>query len=287
MKTPKVLVSILSAVFIAALSLIIAKPAAADDIARVVISDDATGGECTTVGKWNATTKTCKLTQDIDDLISDEDGIAIVSNGITLLCNGHSITGDGSGQGVTSYGVSGVTIKDCTVEGFYFGIYLLGGGYNTVNNNTANLNGLEGIFLSNSDSNSLNNNQANDNSAVLLSAVGIFLGNSHNNTVNNNTANNNYSAVTYAAGIHLQDSSNNTVNNNTADNNSASTGDGVGISVPDNSNANVVNSNTADNNSSYGYFLDDDTSADNTFHHDECSDNGAAGSDPSGLCSGQ
>jgi hypothetical protein len=96
------------------------------DETSVVISDNPTGGDCSLVGKWNAKTKTCKLTEDIDLSSVGGDGITIVSDGITLLCNGHSITGDGSGYGIVVDGRSDVTIKYCTVQYCYVGISLTG-----------------------------------------------------------------------------------------------------------------------------------------------------------------
>jgi parallel beta-helix repeat protein len=308
MKASKVFVSILSVVFIGCLSLIIAKPTAADEIARVVISDNPALNECSSVGTWNATTKTCKLTQNIDNSSSGENGIAIISDGITLLCNGHSITGYPSDNsiGIAATGVSGVTIKDCTVEGFVSGIYLLDSNSTTVKNNTASGN-LFGIYLESSDSNTVNNNTADANhfgiiliysanntvnsniatsigGGVVYPAVGIGLAYSDFNTVNNNTVsnNNNYVGEEFydGYGIFLTNSANNTVNKNTADEND------YGIYLDVDSNSNTVKNNTADNNVLYG-FLDEDVITDNIYNHNECSDNGTAGSDPTGLCNPQ
>ncbi|MBI5033408.1 MAG: right-handed parallel beta-helix repeat-containing protein [Chloroflexi bacterium] len=50
------------------------------------IRDDATGGDCTSMGKWNLATKTCMLTMDLTD------SIVIADNNITLDGNGHSIS---------------------------------------------------------------------------------------------------------------------------------------------------------------------------------------------------
>jgi parallel beta-helix repeat protein len=305
MKASKVFVSILSVVFIAALSLIVVQPAVADD-ASVVISAP-TGGDCfPPLGTWNATTKTCKLTEDIT-VAGIVPAVTIASDGITLLCNVHSITGDGSGIGIVAEGVSGVTIKYCNVLHFSFGILLSGNpgqpttnntvknntvefnivgialdysDSNTVNNNVVNYNAVGsggipvGIALFQSDSNTLNGNTANSN------GIGIFLQDSNSNTLNGNTANSN------VAGIVLFDADSNTVNGNTANSNFY----GIALTAEfDGSNTNTVKKNTADDNTGYG-FLNDTTSTDNTYNHNECSDNTLGGSDPSGvtgLCSPQ
>ncbi len=296
MKTSKVFVSILSVVF-AVLSLIIVQSAVADEVQGfVTILDNATGGDCPTVGKWNATTKTCKLTKDIDLSVSGGNGIIIEGDGITLLCNGHSITGDGSNgsTGIEVPGMSFVTIKYCNVQNFDTGIFLNNSSYSTVSYNTANSNSRVGIYLVQSNSNTVNNNTANSNFLV-----GIQLTISSSNAVNNNTTdsnlfiglellssdsntmNNNTTDSNLVGGINLTGSGSNTMNNNTANSN----GD-FGIAVDAFSHSNTVNNNTADDNSFVGYFDNAGTGTDNTYNHDECSGNGT-GSDPSGLCSPQ
>ena len=51
------------------------------------IADNATGGDCATIGTWDVPTKTCTLTQDVFETIQ------IDSNGVTLDGNGYTITG--------------------------------------------------------------------------------------------------------------------------------------------------------------------------------------------------
>src|SRR3989344_2946306 len=52
------------------------------------ITDDATGGNCTTIGTWNSVSRTCTLTA---NLINET--IQIDSNNMVLDCNGFSIIG--------------------------------------------------------------------------------------------------------------------------------------------------------------------------------------------------
>ena len=56
------------------------------------ITDDATGGDCSTFGTWDSAIKTCTLSGDLTE------GIIIGSNYLTLDGNGHKITGSGTGN---------------------------------------------------------------------------------------------------------------------------------------------------------------------------------------------
>jgi len=61
---------------------IIASFSVNDVFAEKTISDDATGGDCSSIGTWDAGTKTCTLSGDLSE------GIVIGSNSITLDGNG-------------------------------------------------------------------------------------------------------------------------------------------------------------------------------------------------------
>ena len=88
MKTLKSLVVTFGVLFVAGLSLTLVQAA----YATVTITDD--GGDCYQIGKWNANNKTCTLKSDVS--AGDSDGIDIDGNDVTLLCKGHSITGNGA-----------------------------------------------------------------------------------------------------------------------------------------------------------------------------------------------
>ncbi|MEM7820715.1 MAG: NosD domain-containing protein, partial [Candidatus Aenigmatarchaeota archaeon] len=114
-------------------------------------------------------------------------GIVIGANNIELNCNGYSITGTGTGNGIYLGGRTNVTIKNCIISKFSYGIYLYSSSNNTLTNNTANSNSNWGIYLkSNSNYNTLTNNTANSNSNC-----GINLESSSYNTLTNNTFNSN------------------------------------------------------------------------------------------------
>ena len=76
------------------------------------LSTNETGGDCSLIGLWDADTKTCTLTSDVAG------GIAIVANavyfertnGITIDGAGHTLRGDGSGNGIYLYYTNGITM---------------------------------------------------------------------------------------------------------------------------------------------------------------------------------
>lgn len=74
------------------------------------IIDNATGGDCTTIGTWNTIAKTCTLTTNVFE------SIQIDNNGITLDGNGHTVTGSNTGVGVLVSGKTGVSIQSLTVK---------------------------------------------------------------------------------------------------------------------------------------------------------------------------
>lgn len=88
-----------------------------DEWSTLFLRDDATGGDCTFVGTWDALTKTCTLTQTVTQTIQ------IDANGITLDCANQIIQ---KGTGSIAVNVSlknDVTVKNCDIRGpWSFGI---------------------------------------------------------------------------------------------------------------------------------------------------------------------
>jgi S-layer protein (TIGR01567 family) len=182
------------------------------------INDNATGGDCTSIGTWNVASKTCTLTTDLTETIE------IDSDGITLNGNGHTITGSNTGNGIYLSGRNGVTIKNTNVRNFSEGIYLYSSSSNTLSGNNASSNNNDGIILvSSSNNNVLNGNNAWNN------WVGIYLVSDSNTLSGNNVSNN-------LDGIYLYSSINNMLSGNNAWNNY-----GIGIGLYYSSNNDIYN----------------------------------------------
>ncbi|KKQ39547.1 MAG: Cell surface protein [Candidatus Moranbacteria bacterium GW2011_GWC2_37_73] len=120
---------------------------------------DVNGGDCSSIGVWNDTLKTCTLNQDVND------SVQIKSDNVTLDGNGHIITGKNTGTGVFIVnGKKGITIKNVTITGFFYGIYL--SYYSGLNNiSFATLTGNRyGAYLDHSGANVISNNVITKNS---------------------------------------------------------------------------------------------------------------------------
>ncbi len=125
------------------------------------ISNNSTGGDCTTVGAWDAATGTCTLTTDLT--FQGNNGFQISSSGITLDGNGHSIAGSNQADGVVIQGVTGVTVKNLTVQSFDTGVYLNGASSVTLTGNTLAGNVSSGVNIVSSNSNTVYHNNFIDN----------------------------------------------------------------------------------------------------------------------------
>jgi len=186
------------------------------------------------------------LTQDIIDS-SATYCMNITANNVVLDCQGHTIDGTDASDsyGIYIYRISAqntnITVKNCIVTDWDYGIYLGNANNNTFTNNSVSSNfntyGI-GIYLDTSSNNTLTNNTASSND------IGIYIINSNFNILTNNTANSNSEI-----GIYLDTSSNNTLTNNTASSND------IGIYIEINSNFNILTNNTANSNSNTGIYL--------------------------------
>ena len=121
------------------------------------ITDDSTGGDCTSIGDWSSATKTCTLSNNLAG------PIIIGSNDVTLDGNAKSITGTYTSlnpsastftEGVKMDGVTGVTIKNIIINNVRSGIYLSYSENNVIQDNTLSNNGY-GVNLYNSPSNTI------------------------------------------------------------------------------------------------------------------------------------
>lgn len=200
------------------------------------IKDDATGGDCTTIGTWNSATKTCTLTTDVFETIQ------IDSDGVTLDGSGHSLTGTKTGNGVYVPGRVGVTIKNLNISNFAFGLVLQPVDFsmrnmrNSVTSNRVSSSGF-GIILNEASNNNLINNIVSNN------GIGIYLSAADNNTLSNNEVTNSTSGG--QGGILFGNSpSQNYLNNNVSSNNA---GPGIRINGPSNTlDGNITKFNSQD-----------------------------------------
>ena len=104
------------------------------------VKDDATGGDCTLIGNWNWTTKTCTLTTDVNETIQIDD------DGITLDGNNHTISGTNTGSGVYVSHKKDIVVENLNIHNFYGGVYFYNTSQSTIKNTTANDNG-NGVLL--------------------------------------------------------------------------------------------------------------------------------------------
>jgi uncharacterized repeat protein (TIGR01451 family) len=243
--------------------------------------------------------------------------LKIVSDNITLNCDGNVITGSNSGSGIFVENRTGVTIMNCTVVTFNHGIELDESTNITLKSNATIDNVESGIEINGADGNVVKHNITNSN------GVGIALGGDFN-TVNGNTVQNNNDGIRFSDGdsnvvmnnlvtenvrfgILLGDSRFNILKGNTSNDNGAdginvgdadnnilmknwtegNSGDGVLICARNNS----IKKNTSVDNTGYGFRIPigpcRETVPPNTFAKNKCTENDAGGSDPTGLCSPQ
>ncbi|MDO8529554.1 MAG: right-handed parallel beta-helix repeat-containing protein [bacterium] len=138
---------------------------------QVISASD--GGNCSNIGDWNGTTKTCTLNQDVNETIQ-------INGGITLDGNGHTVSGSDTGSGVYVTGQNGI-VKNITVTGFYYGIYLYNAKYAKVTDITAN-NNRYGVELDHAKYSIISNSTAADNKFF-----GLLVYYSLNNTISGST----------------------------------------------------------------------------------------------------
>jgi len=165
--------------------------------------------------------------------ISAPDGsaaITITASNVVLDCNGATIIGAGSGYGIcVPDNINNVTIRNCNVRNYKYGIYVESSGNqlvsntletnsygivlgsssaNTVTNNVANSNTYAGVYLEGSADNRIISNTVNSNKSV-----GVFIHTSPNNEVSEN-----YVCGNTNSDFDVYDSANNTGSNNTCSN---------------------------------------------------------------------
>jgi len=219
--------------------------------------------------------------------------ITVQKSGITLCGEGYTLEGSGSGDGVSLSGVSGVTVKDLNIKGFSNGIYLSSSNGNTIKENTLSDCDDDCIDLKGSNGNIIKENMIS-NSGVDISggtidenfANGIFLEDSDSNTIKENTVSyieDDAIYIVYSSGNTIKDNSVSdsywgiiveySSNNNIVRGNKISDIYDIGIGITLNSNDNTVKDNTISDivwigiyvaGNSNGNTVSENTVADNT-----------------------
>lgn len=162
----------------------------------------------TSIGTWDGENRIYTLTTHVHE--DAWAAIQIDEDKLTLDGDGYTVTGSGSGRGINVEGRTGVTIKNVVVKGCYSGIYLSNSNYNTLKGNTTS-NNTFGIQPDNSNYNTLEGNTALNNQVGISSSYS-----SHNTLTGNTTSNNDY------GGIVMSHCSGNTITDNTAESNTYS-----------------------------------------------------------------
>jgi parallel beta-helix repeat protein len=165
---------------------------------------------------------------------------------IILDCAGYTIDHNDAPntQGIYANGRDNVTIKNCTVTDYAWGIYLNSTNNSAITASTTNSNNNSGIYIhANSYKNTLTSNNASDNTQN-----GIMISYSGNNTLVNNTANsNNRSIYLYFEPDGMGNTWYNNVTNNTAKNSN------YGIFLTGAMNNSLTN-NIAENNTVWDFY---------------------------------
>jgi len=195
----------------------------------------------------NESTKLCPGTYNLEPCIQEGGGvpaaITIKSDDVTLDCNGATIIGSGLATGIYNPGYDNVTIKNCTVKHYQFGIEL------RVDKNEDN----DANYEDNSITNNVISNSGDLKGAEVFyyySSAGIVLRENnpheqHSNWITFNTINDSVEDA-----IRLENSSRNNIIENRLEENGF-----CGVTVAGNSNYNQIVNNTIGKNKEHGIYV--------------------------------
>ncbi|MBD3247304.1 hypothetical protein GF378_01655, partial [Candidatus Pacearchaeota archaeon] len=178
------------------------------------------------------------------DLETTGSCFTITVNNTVIDCQGHSIIGDGSGAHRAIYAdiKSNLTIKNCKISNFTYGIQMVIPQNSIIHNNTVN-NSNYGIRLGDGADFAYYNNVTNNiirNTSYSLDANYFFNGSISNNIIIDN-----------GRGIYISNSKYNTLANNTLINNTN------GLEIISTSNYNEIEENNISENQEKGIHMDD------------------------------
>ncbi|TFF96966.1 MAG: hypothetical protein EU547_05675 [Promethearchaeota archaeon] len=161
--------------------------------------------------------------------------------GDPYIIQDYDIVGTGTGYGIELQNINKpLIILTCRIKSFISGIHMVNVSNVIINDTTVSDNSLRGIYLEDSDNNTIMYNYAFDN------GIGIYIRWSIKNIISNNNASDN------GDNIYLRHSENNTVKENLAS--IAYFFDGIHLEF---SNNNTIKDNTASKNGQYGVHLEE------------------------------
>jgi hypothetical protein len=165
--------------------------------------------------------------------------ITIGAQAITLDCAGFSITGDGTGMGVANIGYDNITVKNCVISNFNYGVLYTGGATNgTILNDTIYNNSVDGILVNSSSNFTHILFTSSNKSDNFLNIAPIMVSSSYHVIIANSTANNTGGPALMAS----------TSDNLTIANSSGTSDNGRGITLSLSNNASISNSTASTNN---------------------------------------
>jgi parallel beta-helix repeat protein len=144
------------------------------------------------------TTITTSTTLTTDLTGCSGNGLIIGADDVILDCAGYSITGSGFSNGVYLEGRANITIINCTISNFEYGINLNFSNISMITNNTINSN-MAGVFITGS-SNTIDSNMITENFAFDL-----FTQDMCDSIVTNNTGSGERPILYYNDSVNLQD----------------------------------------------------------------------------------
>ncbi|MEK7448483.1 MAG: right-handed parallel beta-helix repeat-containing protein, partial [Planctomycetota bacterium] len=212
---------------------------------------------------YDAPTNTYTLIQDVNE------PVVITADGVTLDGNNFAVIGPDSGTGIMVANYNNVTVKNCRVSRFSYGIFVYNNSQINLDRNVCT-NNFTGIWSEFSSDATVQNNECNDNLLDPLqqgpddSGFGILAIQAARHTVKNNKTARNHLGIILSFssqstlqanesnnnnrhGLALEASSDNTARDNVCNSNARH-----GINVIENSNNNLVFNNACQSNSRHG-----------------------------------
>lgn len=185
-----------------------------------------------------------------NDIISQGDCIVINAHFVKLDLNGHKITGNGTGQGISSDWFYNVDVKNGEINNFAEGIYISDGQNSQISNVSMNHNKHYGISIYKGSNHVIKNNIIREGSSEYSSFSAIYLYQSSQNLVSENTLDKNY------WGVYVRDGENNNIVNNSIISLESASAGGVKLGGGD-AQENIVANNRITGEGGFGIFIED------------------------------